>query len=130
LSIKRIFVYGIVCIAASQTRPAPQDEVRIRSAIYSPPPLTLAAQANLVELAVTVREPKDQAVAGLRQEDFELFDRGERQVISVFDAHTSAQSAAPDTLAPRTIALFFDDTHGAAPDLQNAPPQSDSPIAI
>lgn len=120
MSIKRIFVYGIVCIAASQTRPTPQDEVRIRSAIYSPPTLTLAAQANLVELAVTVRDPKDQAIAGLRQEDFELFDRGERQAITVFDAHTSAQSASSDAPAPRTIALFFDDTHGAAAYLQNA----------
>ena len=55
MSIKRIFAYGVVCIAASQTRPAPPDEVRIRSAIYSPPTLTLAAQANLVELAVSVR---------------------------------------------------------------------------
>jgi VWFA-related protein len=120
LSIKGIFVYGIVCIAASQTRPAPPEEVRIRSAIYSPPPLTLAAQANLVELAVTVRDPKDQAVAGLRREDFELFDRGERQAITTFDAHTSTQSAAPEALPARTIALFFDDTHGPAADLQNA----------
>lgn len=120
LSIQRIFVYGIVCIAAAQTRPAPPDEVRIRSAIYSPPPLTLATQANLVELAVTVRNPKDQAIAGLRQQDFELFDRGERQAITVFEAHTTAPSAAPDAPAPRTIALFFDDTHGSAPDLQNA----------
>ena len=93
MSIKRIFAYGVVCIAA---------------------------QASLVELAVTVRDSRDQAIAGLRREDFELFDRGERQVISVFDAHTSAPSAAPGAPAPRTIALFFDDTHGAAPDLQNA----------
>ncbi len=120
LSIKRIFVYGIVCLAASQTRPAPPEEVRIRSAIYSPPPLTLAAQANLVELAVTVRDPKDHAIAGLHREDFELFDRGERQAITVFDPHTSTQSAADVAPAPRTIALFFDDAHGSAPDLQNA----------
>ena len=40
LSIQRILVYGIVCIAASQPRPAPQDEVRIRSAIYSRPATT------------------------------------------------------------------------------------------
>src|SRR5260370_4731873 len=81
--------------------------VRIRSAIYSPPTLTLAAQASLVELAVTVRDPQDQAVAGLRREDFELFDRGERQSITVFDPHTSAKLTAAHS-DPPPLALFLD----------------------
>ena len=121
LPITRHLLSGILTalFLAAQTL---TDEVRIRSAIYSPPGLTLGVQANLVELAVMVRDAKERAVGGLRKEDFEVFDQGVRQTVSVFAANSApdpaaaAESAAP----PRYLALFFDDTRAGVVPLQNA----------
>ena len=114
--MRGLLALATLLFASAQTRGTAPEEVRIASAIYSPPPLTLSTQANLVELAVTVRDSKDRAVGGLLKDDFEVFDGGTRQTITVFDANAAAHAASP----ARTLALFFDDTHAGAPALQKA----------
>jgi VWFA-related protein len=91
---------------------------------------------NLVSVPVVVRDSKGRAVGGLRQEDFRLFDKGQRQIIAKFSviqssAGQSSSAAAPagagdrraaenaDTptappkppLPDRYVAYIFDDIH-------------------
>jgi VWFA-related protein len=106
-------------------------EVRIRGGPYAPPGATISVQANLVELAATIRDRNGQPAGGFTVADFELLDNGKPQRITLFSevkaSHApegslpddakgpaSVQSAAgqPSGQAPpRYLALFFDDTH-------------------
>jgi VWFA-related protein len=113
-------VLSTLLVASAQPPGIAPEEVRITSAIYSPPPLTLFAQANLVEIAVTVRDSKDRAVGGLVRGDFEVFDSGTRQAISVFSANHAEPVSTTANRPARTLAFFFDDTHAFAAALQQA----------
>lgn len=80
-----------------------------------------------MEVPTVVRDSKGVAIAGLRREDFELFDAGRKQEISAFSVETfsragtatetnpgasSSRAGAAVTVAParaRYIALVFDD---------------------
>ena len=100
-------------------------EVRISSAAWFPPNLTISANANLVELAATVHDRKNHPISGLKAADFEVLDNKQPQEITYFaelrgggvvpagdnkaPGLDSALAPAPDA---RTIALFFDDAHG------------------
>src|SRR5665213_4571824 len=89
------------------------------------------SKVTLIEVPVVVRDKKDKAVGTLRQEDFQLFDKGKLQVISRFSVEKSgggkaiAQAAAPEAerasgdngvmppvIAPdHFVGLLFDDIH-------------------
>jgi VWFA-related protein len=101
-------------------------------------PSTLKVRVNVVEVHVVVRDSKGNAVPGLTQEDFRLFDNGKRQAISNFAEETAATriaAAVPNVelrpeakagatttenaaLPGRFVAMLFDDTHLAPDDLQ------------
>ena len=102
---------------------------------------TFKVKVNLVEVRVVVRDLKGQAVGGLKQEDFELFDNGKPQVISRFTAEkaggkatsptgntTSPAEANPAQPATETtavipqnfIAYLFDDVHMTDAELTQA----------
>jgi VWFA-related protein len=83
-------------------------------------------QTNLVELGATVRDNHGKFASGLQASDFEVLDKGVPQAIKFFaeqrtapglgitpDAAPGAGPAATPVSAPppRSIALFFDDTH-------------------
>lgn len=111
------------------------DEIRVRSGPYQPSEATISVESNLVELAVTVRNSKGEAVAGLKGVDFELIDnKTPRRIFFFEEEHTQiahvpdvtvdtakssaaipailnppAEISAPASAPPRTIALFFDD---------------------
>jgi VWFA-related protein len=114
------------------------QEIRVRTGPYATPAsAAIRVQSNLVELGVIVRNRKGEAVSGLKASDFELLDKGAPQKITFFEERKTAQVSNlrneantliaspnisgrgvtdPSTLAetarpPRTIALFFDDTH-------------------
>jgi VWFA-related protein len=111
---------------------SPPQEVRIHSGVYTPQPLTLGVQTNLVELAATVRDNHGKFASGLQASDFEVLDKGVPQTINVFveqdapAAPGAPANAAPAVAAPvnapqpRSIALFFDDTHTENAGLQKA----------
>jgi VWFA-related protein len=100
--------------------------VRIHSAAWFPPNLTISADANLVELVAVVRDGQDRPIGGLKVADFEVLDNKLPQPITVFAelrSGVAVPSAGVDTLGGdkstpsaspadrRTIALFFDDAH-------------------
>ncbi len=96
----------------------------------SPTPFSL--RVNLVPVRVVVRDAKGNAVANLRQEDFQIFEDHKLQLIAHFSVETPAPAppppaetsppqpaperanATPPLVRPsRFVALLFDDVHMA-----------------
>ena len=65
---------AILAVLALQT---PTQEVRIRSAVYTPQPPTISVQTNLVELGATIRDNHGKFASGLQASDFEVLDKGD-----------------------------------------------------
>ncbi len=114
------------------------QELRFDTQPYGPP-ATLHVQRNVVQADVIVRNAKGQAVGGLAQQDFKVYDKGKEQAISQYTIESAAPrivgaSAATSTAAPtsappsqttagnqqRFIALFFDDRNTPFSDLAYA----------
>ena len=92
-------------------------------------PALFKARVNLVMVPVVVRDRKGNAVGNLKQEDFQLFDKGKPQYIARFSmeraggrlikAGGGVQATGPDKLVDekpadlpdRFIAYLFDDVH-------------------
>jgi VWFA-related protein len=118
--------------AAAQAPAQSQPEVVSHEA-----PATFSSRVNLVSVPVVIRDHEGRAVGGLRQEDFQLFDKGKPQVITKFTIQTStpapvtavsAASVAGNAAGPsataskpelpdRYVAYFFDDIHMQPGDL-------------
>jgi VWFA-related protein len=93
------------------------------------PPSVISVQTDLILVRVVARDTHGNAVTGLGQSDFQLFDNGKPQAISFFSAENGAgqpataatpattpagaPSANPSTseAGQRHTALFFDDYH-------------------
>ena len=127
----------------AQTAPAPQAPAQ---APLKPPaemashdePALFKARVNLVMVPVVVRDRKGNAVGNLKQEDFQLFDKGKPQYIARFSmeraggrlikAGGAAQGTNPDKLLDekpvdlpdRFIAYLFDDVHMKFGDLAHS----------
>jgi VWFA-related protein len=118
-----------------------EDEIRVSSRPYVPEaPAGLRVQSNMVEVGVVVRDAKGKPVAGLRQGDFQVFDNGKLQNVSLFSVESAGGNApaeapgaggAPGASAPpppgpesarraRYVALFFDDRNLGMSDLVSA----------
>ena len=123
---------GFAALAFAQA-PSSQPEVVTHQA-----PATFNTRVNLVSVPVVVRDRDGRAVGSLRQEDFQLFDKGKAQEITKFSIETGgsavaeaagaprpAASQAPEpaaapakpTLPGRFVAYFFDDVHMKPGDL-------------
>src|SRR3984885_10524591 len=93
-------------------------------------PVTFSSRVNLVSVPVVVRDKAGHAIGNLRQEDFQLYDKGKLQVITRFSVEktetratvTSAASVSPEktemktpppvpALPERYVAYLFDDIH-------------------
>jgi VWFA-related protein len=96
-------------------------------------PATFSSRVNLVTVPVVVRDRAGHPIGSLRQEDFQLSDKGKAQVISRFSIETSivagkapaatavepgaaAESTKP-VLPSRYVAYLFDDIHTKVGDL-------------
>ncbi|MBZ5579073.1 MAG: VWA domain-containing protein [Acidobacteriia bacterium] len=107
----------------SQTPPSPaQPEILAKEA-----PLTFSSRVNLVSVPVVVRDRDGRAIGTLRQEDFQLFDKGKLQLITKFSVEKAdAVAAAATALEPpaparpvsttpvlpeRYVAYLIDDIH-------------------
>ena len=110
------------------TRAQGPGEVRIRSGPWFPPSPVISANANLVELAATVRDRYSHLVGGLHASDFEILDNNRPRQIAFFSEQVArpaiaapAAGSKPSTAAPpqsppaeaRSISLFFDDAHAS-----------------
>ena len=80
------FVCLSLGVAAAQTppAPAPQPPANVAEMSSKDEPATFRSRVNLVMVPVVVRDKQGRAIGNLRQEDFQLFDRGKPQVISRF----------------------------------------------
>lgn len=109
-------------------------------------PATFKAKVNLVLVPVVVRDAQGHAIGNLRQEDFQLFDKGKPQVISRFSVEKSAgqtlsekraadvnspdkSAAAPVAMPERYVAYVFDDVHLAFGDLARVRDAADRHLA-
>ena len=122
----------LVCALNHPTGAAEPGEVRIRYAPYRPPSAVISVETNLVELGVTVRDRKGAPIGGLQASDFQVFDNLTPQIVTSFSERRAEPALARGAAAgfsnpllsaippagavvaaapPRTIALFFDDTH-------------------
>jgi len=133
-----VVVSAFALIAApewQQTAPAPEVSTQEDVAVFQ-------SKVTLIEVPVVVRDKNGKAVGTLRQEDFQLFDKGKPQVISRFSVEKSgggkviasvmaseAERAAeekdkgdkggsPPVIAPdHFVGLLFDDVHAKFADL-------------
>src|SRR5271165_4251859 len=92
-------------------------------------PTTFSSKVNLVIVPVVVRDRTDKAVAGLKQEDFQLFDKGKPQTITKFSVEQTGGAApgsglmakdvlgkptsdqSPSVLPGHYLLYLFDDVH-------------------
>jgi len=86
-----VFPFPAHAQGGSQQTPAaslsPQDESKQNSAELAThdEPTTFKLNVKLVVVRAVVRDPQGNAIGGLRQEDFRVFDRGKPQVITQFE---------------------------------------------
>ena len=86
--------------------------------------VTFKAETNLVLVPVVVRDANGNAIGDLRQEDFQVFDKGKPQTIVSFAVRESAAQTLPDrsvdgankpsaaaAIPEHFVALLFDDLH-------------------
>ena len=81
---------------------------------------TLRATTTLVQVRVIAHDAKGRAVTDLKQEDFEIFDDGQKQKIAVFNSDTTAPP--PKDAAPSAPSAFPED--------KPAPPEQDHGYAV
>jgi VWFA-related protein len=133
-------IFG-ACAAWAQTVPAPPQtpaKSTAEMATHDEPAL-FKARVNLVMVPVVVRDKQGKAIGNLKQEDFQLFDKGKPQYIARFSmekaagrlnkAGGAAPVLNPDKLAEdkpatdlpdRFIAYLFDDVHMKFGDLAHS----------
>ena len=131
---------AIVCAIARLHAQTAATAPSTQSAPDSVP--AFSAGVNLVLVPVVVRDTRGHAVGTLRKEDFQLFDRGERQIISKFSIERSADqrivpskametdvaghpipggtTPSPGPIATRFVSWLFDDAHLSLSDLSRA----------
>src|ERR1700733_5999048 len=122
-----------VCLAAfAQQQPAPQTPAQPEKAVTEmathDEQATFKSRVDLVMIPVVVRDGHGKPVAGLKKEDFQLFDKGKPQNISRFTVEKAGGHnikfsedvdgvAKPDNkdaesvIPQRYIAYLFDDVH-------------------
>jgi VWFA-related protein len=153
-SVRSLFACFIVCViwffirpmfvlaqGGSESNPAASTEKQSENKQNSEElashdqPATFKVNVKLVVVRAVVRDSQGRAVGNLRQEDFQVFDKGKPQVITQFEveqpgslaakAHQQAVEDSGDTLAADTppntgnttlaperfVAYLFDDVH-------------------
>jgi len=122
-----------VALSQPADKQAPEQEIVTQE---SQPTFKLQTERNLVLVRVVVRDSRGKPVPKLRQQDFQLFDSGKPQTISVFSAEEPASKPAEGQAAEerevafeapagktetagaqRFLGLYFDDQHMTWEDL-------------
>jgi VWFA-related protein len=120
----RVSLALLVCSAGAW----PQSQPEMAS---EETPVTFSSRVNLVSVPVVVRDREGRAVGNLRQEDFQLYDKGKVQTITKFTVERSGSAGAiasasdatqgktptAPVLPERYTAYLFDDIHLKAGDL-------------
>jgi VWFA-related protein len=124
VSVRAYLVLALVCFRADAQTTAEMSAHE--------EPATFKTKVNLVLVPVVVRDSQGRAVGNLKQEDFQVFDKGKPQVITKFSveksgSHVTApetnaeanpgEPAAPMAVPDRFTGYLFDDVHLAFSDL-------------
>jgi VWFA-related protein len=138
MRLKSILFATLICLAAafssfipllqSQTASQTEPEIKVASQPYIPEePNAIRVKSTMVDVTVVVRDAKGQPISGLTKDDFQIFDQGKPQKISLFRpefAHppvvkvtappTTAEAPAipppaPPPAPPRYLGFYFDD---------------------
>src|ERR1700693_3251258 len=92
--------------APPQTAPsqntAPQNTAEMSS---RDAPATFSTKVNLVMVPVVIRDSKGKAIGTLQKEDFQLFDKGKPQVITLCSVEKDGESTIPAVVATDDAAL-------------------------
>lgn len=139
--------HAVIAFALLAVFTLPCDSPQAQSQSNNQPPAPPADQAplkvatNLVVVRVVVRDAQGKPVAGLKKEDFKIFDRGKEQTITQFQVESAlaplsnsaaveppgpaplpTAPAAPGTAAApaRFLALYFDDLNTSFADMAAA----------
>jgi len=121
LSVAWVSLLSFVAPAGiAQTAPAPQRPNTAEVTTHEET-ATFRTSTSLVLVPVVVRDSQGQPVGGMKQEDFQLFDRGKLQAISKFTVEKSAgkETVAPAPAAgvrPTTLAVVEPAPSAAIPD--------------
>ena len=136
VSIRAVVVLALVCFrAGAQTT----GEMSSHDA-----PATFKTKVNLVLVPVVVRDGQGRAVGNLKQDDFQVFDKGKPQTITKFSVEKSGghgiapqansdanpgEPAAPMAIPDHYIGYVFDDVHLAFGDLARVRDATDRHLA-
>ncbi len=123
-------------VASAYQGPAGQSQPEVSS---RETPVTFSSRVNLVSVPVVVRDRNGHAVGNLRQEDFQVYDKGKLQTITKYTVEKTDSAAAPATgsrvtqpantaasvtsqpaLPERYVAFLFDDVQLPLDDLARA----------
>jgi VWFA-related protein len=139
--VERCSAVTVVCLALVLCAQAQTQQTNERPAAVDQSPSPLKVASNIVVVRVVVRDAQGNPVAGLKKEDFKIFDRGKEQAITLFEVESALapppNSAAPDALgqaslpaapaahgaadAPaKFLALYFDDLNTSFTDMSAA----------
>src|SRR5947209_18689566 len=103
-----------------------QEAPQVAETVTKEEPATFKARVNLVMVPVVVRDRQGHAIGTLKQEDFQLADKGKPQLISRFSLerpgfgvvkggrNAPKTAGAPEGAAEapeRYVAYLFDDVH-------------------
>jgi len=128
-----LLLWGVSSVHLA-AQPAPGANSDSQELTTRDAPVTFTSRTNLVLVPVVVRDRQGKAVGALRQEDFQLLDKGKPQIITRFwientrlpkivpvadgaglvDAASPAESAGAPT---HFVAYLFDDLHSRFEDL-------------
>jgi VWFA-related protein len=136
VSVRVFLVFVLVCVrAGAQTT----GEMSAHEE-----PATFKTKVNLVLVPVVVRDAEGRAVGNLKQEDFQVFDKGKPQVITKFSVEKSGghviapqassdanpgEPVAPMAIPDRFIGYVFDDVHLEFSDLARVRDATDRHLA-
>src|ERR1035437_6934260 len=93
------------CAALTQTTPPPpQTPAKAPAEMATKDePALFKARVNLVIVPVVVRDKYGKAVGNLKQEDFQLFDKGKPQYIARFSMERAAGHVIKTTMQPTPV---------------------------
>lgn len=118
----------LACSSALGQQSSAKKTATATSAAKTQSQYVIRRQTNLVPVRVVVRDKQGRSVAGLAENQFQVFDQGQPQKLVFFQEVTSPSHAPSVTSTtgvkqtrqaePRFIAFYFDDLHAGINDIQ------------
>jgi VWFA-related protein len=84
--VRYVFVFAILVCAAASVGSAQNPPPSSQTPVFR-------TDARLVHVSIVVQDGRGRPVAGLTADDFELFDQGDKQQVTLFSVEGSASSA-------------------------------------